>query len=204
MMHAIAEGCISFKIEWTYNEGVGEFTDANGVWMSGFAYADNWPQPWWGNAHRNDPADPSNLGITFNTLQEFYANATGDFDDWYATTPDDLLTDVAAYRVIDGNQEFVINPNLIETSFGLEEGHALAPVPVINEVGASEYWAIFGYNSNQPFAEDGSTLLNFANANWPYTPRPSALRVTLRLLDRQGRMGGAWTYQFVVDLPERE
>ena len=207
MGHAIAEGCISFKIEWTYDEGVGQYTDSDGVWMSGFAYADNWPQPWWGDAHRNDPTDPSNLGITFNTLQEFYDNATGVYDDWYAdpTENDDEDTDVAAYREIDGNQENVINPSLIETNFGFDDVNQEGlNVPVLNQPGAAEYWAIFGYNSNQPFDENGLDILNKPDSNWPYTPRPSALRVTLRMLDRQGRMGGAWTYQFVVDIPERE
>lgn len=191
MMHALAEGCVSFKIEWTYDEGVGEETDANGVWFPGFAYADNWPQPWWGDANRDDPDDPDNLGITFETLREYYLNATGDPFDWN----DDENTDIAAP---------LINYDLLETSFGIDDGHVLAPVPVINQVGVSDYWAIFGYNSNQPFAEDGITWLNDPNASWQYTPKPSALRITLRLLDRQDRMGGAWTYQFVVNIPERE
>ena len=82
MMHAIAEGCVSFKIEWTYDEGVGENTDINGVWFPGFAYADNWPQPWWGDANRVDPDDPSNLNIAFETLGEYYINANGDPFDW--------------------------------------------------------------------------------------------------------------------------
>ena len=38
---------------------------------------------------------------------------------------------------------------------------------------------------------------------WRYTPRPSALRITLRLKDPDNRLGAGWTYQFVVDLPER-
>ena len=197
MMHAIAEGCVSFKIEWTYDEGVGENTDINGVWFPGFAYADNWPQPWWGDANRVDPDDPANLGIAFETLREYYENANGNPFDWNddEVGNDDALTDVAAP---------LINYDLIEPSFGFDDGNNVVQVPVINEVGVSEYWAIFGYNADQPFSEDGFTWLNDPSLGWQYTPKPSALRVTLRLLDRQNRMGGAWTYQFVVNIPERE
>ena len=39
---------------------------------------------------------------------------------------------------------------------------------------------------------------------WRYTPWPSALRITMRLLDRDNRLGSGWTYQFIVDLPERK
>jgi len=41
------------------------------------------------------------------------------------------------------------------------------------------------------------------DTTWRYTPWPSALRITARLLDRDNRLGSGWTYQFVVDLPER-
>jgi len=197
MMHALAEGCVSFKIEWTYDEGVGENTDSNGVWFPGFAYADNWPQPWWGDANRVDPDDPANLDIAFETLREYYENANGDPYDWNDDYEgnDDEDTDVAAP---------LINYDLIETSFGFDDGNNFVQVPVLNEVGVSEYWAIFGYNADQPFSEDGFTWLNDPSSGWQYTPKPSALRVTLRLLDRKNRMGGAWTYQFVVNIPERE
>jgi hypothetical protein len=195
MMHALAEGCVSFKIEWTYDEGLGEKMDAEMNWYPGIAYADNWPQPWWGDANRVDPTDSSNLEISFETFLEYSNNAIGIADDWdlYPNKHDDEDTDISS---------LLINAKVIEANFGLAEGHYLAPVPKIDQLGVSEYWAIFGYNTNQPFAENGFDILNEAASNWPYTPRPSALRITLEMLDRRDRLGGAKIYQFIVDLPE--
>jgi hypothetical protein len=83
----------------------------------------------------------------------------------------------------------------------------------------AEYWAIFGYNSREPFFENQLDLLNDGftddaylvdagllggDTTRRYTPWPSALRITMRLLDRDDRLGSGWTYQFVVDLPERK
>ena len=98
-------------------------------------------------------------------------------------------------------------------------------MPTVSDVtnGISEYWAIFGYNANNPFGENGVDLVNdpaisaefnsppdgadygslSGDSTWRYTPWPSALRITMRLLDRDSRLGKGWTYQFVVDLPER-
>mgnify|MGYP006966873582 CR=1 FL=1 len=196
MMHALAEGCVSFKIEWTYDEGLGEQMDAAMNWYPGIAYADNWPQPWWGDANRVDPTDSSNLEISFETFLEYSNNAIGIADDWdlYPNKHDDEDTDISS---------LLINAKVIEANFGLAEGHYLAPVPRIDQLGVSEYWAIFGYNTNEPFAEDGVTLLsNNPNLSWQYTPRPSALRITLEMLDRRDRLGGAKIYQFIVYLPE--
>ena len=104
--------------------------------------------------------------------------------------------------------------------FDVEDGHFAAPVPTVQNVvgGVSEYWALFGYNGHNPFYENNLDFLNDSlnsdtamdvgalagDATWRYTPWPSSLRITLRLLDRDNKLGKGWTYQFVVDLPERK
>jgi hypothetical protein len=40
-------------------------------------------------------------------------------------------------------------------------------------------------------------------ARGPYTPLPSALRITLRLHDPLGRIEGGRDFQFIVELPKR-
>lgn len=226
---ALALGCVTFQIEWTYDEGVGEAVDANAQWYPGFDYANQWQQPWWGGASREDEND---FSITFNSLQRFYDQASGnpwdgihDTDDPFSGPLNEILddeyTDVSAWS---------IDPSFIEREFVPDDGHALAPVPTVrglSDDGVDEYWAIFGYNSADPFLENGLDFTNEysdsplnddgdivnggwdngnqpGNVMWRYTPRPTAIRVTLRLQDPDNRLGAGWTYQFVVDLPERE
>ena len=201
MMSALAEGCVSFKIEWTYDDGVGEATDANYNWFRGYTFDQILPQPWFGDAYPANPDVGDFYTIQFDTLTSFTNDA------------------------IDGNISHLpsatIDPTIIETQFSVGEGTTVAPVPTVRAVSnrVEEYWAIFGYNGSEPFFENGLDLLNDGNSDdaylvddgdlaghssWRYTPWPSALRITMRLLDRDDRLGSGWTYQFVVDLPERK
>ncbi len=161
MLSAIAQGCVSFQVEWTYDEGVGEVTGENWVSYTGYQYDDALVQPWWGSSYRENDGT-----ISFNTLK------------YWTENPEE--GDVPAQ---------LVNPDNIEPIFNIGEGPLYAPVPTVQDE-AAEYWAIFGYNGHDPLHPD-----------WVYTPRPSALRITLRLQDRENRLGAGWTYQFIVDLP---
>ncbi len=204
MLGAIAEGCVSFKIEWTYDEGTGYAEDANGNSFVGYEYDPTALQPWFGGSYRLNATDINDLQIGYDTLSTWTANANSGF--------------------INGDPAWSVDPAIIETSFDVDDGSSAAPVPTVQDVngGVSEYWAIFGYNSSDPFYENDLDFLNDAipdngplagggmddgnqpgDATWRYTPWPSSLRVTVRLLDRDNRLGSGWTYQFVVDLPER-
>ncbi len=228
---AIAQGCVTFQIEWTYDEGVGEVTDTNGQWFPGFNYADQWQQPWWGGASRVDENDYS---IDFHTLQGFYDQATG--NPWDGMHTQDDPFDTHEIDLPDADAEYAdvpawsIDPWFIERKFIAGEGSSFAPVPTVeglDDDGVSEYWAIFGYNNADPLLENGLDFVNEYSANplsddgavedggwdngdqsgdvvWRYTPRPTAIRVTLRLQDPDNRLGAGWTYQFVVNIPERE
>ena len=224
---AIANGCVTFQVEWTYDEGVGEVTDANGQWFPGFNFADQWQHPWWGGATRDDEND---FAIDFTTLEDFYLQATGNpwdgshtQDDPFASHESDLPDDDAEFTDVPA---WSIDPQFIERTFVAGEGSTFAPVPTVEGVvddGVSEYWVIFGYNNadpmltngldfvNEPYSDVGSVQEGYLdNGNqpgdvvWRYTPRPSAIKVTLRLQDPDNRLGAGWTYQFVLNIPERE
>jgi hypothetical protein len=60
------------------------------------------------------------------------------------------------------------------------------------------YQAVFGLNQ-----EDPSAVAVGTGARGPYTPLPSALRITLRLHDPLGRIEGGRDFQFIVELPKR-
>ena len=191
MMSAIAEGCVSFQVEWTYDEGVGEATDANHVWYSGYQFDDLTVSPWWGSAYTysiGGQSDEYNIG--FNRLTDFTYDAING-----------VTNDVVPVS---------INPSLIEPVFNNTDTAGAVLVPTIYGAGTrtNEYWAIFGYNGSDPFMENDLEFLNGiggvgGDPTWRYTPWPSALRITVHLLDRNNRLGAGWTYQFVVDLPER-
>ena len=222
---AIARGCVTFQVEWTYDEGVGEATDSNGQWFPGFNYANQWSQPWWGGSSRENKDD---YELDFTTLQSFYDQANG--NPWDGIHTQDNPFDPQNSDIPDSDGEYAdvaawaISPYLIERTFGDADGPDLAPVPTVQgqpDNGVNEYWAIFGYNNAQPFYDNGIDFVNETEDNgdivdggwdngslngdpvWRYTPRPSALRITLRLKDPDNRLGAGWTYQFVVDLPER-
>jgi len=198
MNAGLAQGCVSFQIEWTYDEGVGETIDAENNVYDGYIYDDMLPQPWWGgSAWTNGGGFGNATTINFNRC-----------------SADPLSDNVLSF-----------DASLIEPTFSEDEGPISAPVPTLNHSSVvpsmssgrvNEYWAIFGYNDKEPWLENGVDLLNDGSSDsgndvgtfpgvdsWRYTPWPSALRVTLRIQDRENRLGAGWTYQFIVDIPER-
>ena len=141
MLGAIAEGCVSFKVEWTYDEGTGYAEDANGNWFTGYEYDPTAMQPWFGESYRLNQNDINDLQIGYETLSTWTSNANG--------------------GLINGDPAWSINPSFIETSFDVDDGHNVAPVPTVQDFnnGVSEYWAIFGYNSSDPFYENDLDFL---------------------------------------------
>jgi type II secretory pathway pseudopilin PulG len=186
---AIAQGCVSFQIEWAYDEGVGGTTDINGVPYPGYEYPTSQPRPWWGGSYRD-----TNGEIFFETLEDYHSQSIS-YQDWLDGNYDVTTDSVAAESV---------NASFIERYFVNGEGPSSSLIPVVADGSIKEYWTIFGYNTNEPFAENQIDLLNngFMYFDNRYTPRPSALKITLRLVDRSGDLGSGWVYQFVVDLPE--
>ena len=50
---------------------------------------------------------------------------------------------------------------------------------------------------------DAAVISPAATTRGPYTPLPSALRITMRLHDPLGRIEGGREFQFIVNLPQR-
>jgi len=192
MMSGLAQGCVSFQIEWMYDEGVGAAVNKYGAEFEGYKFTRTEPQPWWGGSFWSDEDGDGIEEITFNTLEKFHEIADQNVTD-----------DIVAPQSVGS----IFPPwNFMERTFNIGEGPEDSLIPVLDELGVEEYWTIFGYNSTEPFAANNVDFLNgsFSTESFDrkYTPRPSALRITLRLIDRDGKLGAGWLYQFIVDLPE--
>ena len=197
MKAALAQGCVSFQVEWTYDEGVGEVVDIDGVKYPGYEYPNLSAQPWWGGSSRD-----SNGAIVFDTLDDYHDDSIS-LEDWSTGNFNPDIDKVSAYAVKPNGAPPL---SIIERRFDQGEGPTNSLIPVVQDdgLGIQEYWTIFGYNNTDQFAENRRDFLNsgFFSYYRRYTPRPSALKITLRLIDRDGKLGKGWVYEFIVDLPE--
>jgi hypothetical protein len=93
------------------------------------------------------------------------------------------------------NQAATIYPDAIETNL-----NGQLPQPYIQD-----YWAVFGYNQNEPLNPGTGQPWVFNPPIVPvaYTPFPTALRITMTLQDPEGKLESGREFQFVVDLPRR-
>ena len=186
----LAPNCSSFKIEWTWDDGVGRDwygsadapTGAEGI---GMFVPRGAMQPWFG---LNDP----NLGMAasqvrpVSNMPNFGLN--GAYDPQRGTVGVPLVVDPDSGSPVLCSVEGVMN--------GAEGG----PIWRTDALQGSKrvYHAVFGFNQENPGEIDP-----FAFGRGPYTPLPSAIRITLRLHDPLGRIEGGRDYQFIVDLPKR-
>jgi len=211
--NALAIGCSSFRIDWTYDNPGGDILDANGniVGGTGAALDAN------GNVQVDVSGDPFS-GVRINPAIEH---------PWFGFT--DASTNV--YNYGDPASSFVtssnlilamtIDPSNIETSL-------TGTLPNPTNAGYNDYWAVFGYNQTMPFLDgsiDPDTGSNFNgipsrtyygvgsgpfDPNTPsnsqqiaFTPWPSAIRVTMTLTDPENKIEGGREFQFVIELPRR-
>ncbi|MGY8753489.1 MAG: hypothetical protein ACKVIO_06275, partial [Phycisphaerales bacterium] len=119
-----AQGCISFQVEWTYDEGVGEAVNANNIWYSGYQYDDVIAQPWFGSSYTyNLDGESDQYNIAFRTLTQFTLDAN-----------DGSTNDFAPVSV---------EPYLIEPYFDNSDAAGVVPIPTIFANGArtNEYLA---------------------------------------------------------------
>ncbi|MEY3021618.1 MAG: hypothetical protein RIS86_816 [Planctomycetota bacterium] len=192
----LAANCSSFKVEWTWGDGVG--------------------RTWRGNAAGSAPAGGERIGMYV---------APGAAQPWFGLDDTRVAIAQSAVKPVSNNAIFVNNPN-----FG--PWGTIGPPLVIGDLGSSDlvcsvegpvnrsgdaqtankpvwrtspaqdskrvYQAVFGFNQ-----EDTGVIDPGASPRGPYTPLPSALRITLRLHDPLGRIEGGREYQFIVDLPKR-
>jgi hypothetical protein len=215
--NTLGVGVSSFRIDWTYESGVGAVYDSSGQIVL---------------------ADPNGVPASGD---EFYFDGviaqTGYEHPWFGLydPPASVYNygDVnASFRSLDPSNipifspATTIDPANIEMSLtGTLPTWPDSPIPPVNP-GYRDYWAVFGYNQTMPFHDlsvdpdgagtqfTGGPIRSYApgigreptsaNSNQiGYTPWPSAIRVTMVLNDPDGKLEGGRELQFVIRLPQR-
>jgi len=183
-----------FIVEWTYADNTGRTPDPNNpgnVFPGVDLYPDAdfgdvpGPQPWFG---LSDDVILSQLDPDEYVRRDVFALGDGDPDSpqrWRVNAP-----------VLDGSG---MNPiELLDTSEASN--------------GVVRYFAVFGYNTDQPLVEnpgdpDFGLPVNetqLGDAGVPaHTPLPDAIRITMRVHDPNTRLTSGRLVQFVIDLPDR-
>lgn len=201
----LAANCSSFKVEWTWENGKdkgfanngfpfgmyvqpGSVATATGV--NGRAVR----QPWFGlndpSIANNDPEAPLAVRPASNSPRAVEVS-NGVWDavqgQWGFCEPPLLYPD---------------DPTVSEEIFSAIEGPLVNGAPIWrchpDQGNKRVYQAVFGFNTNDPNVQAYPTP-----RKGPYTPLPSAIRVTVRLHDTLGRIEGGREFQFVIDLPRR-
>lgn len=195
----LAPNCSSFKIEWTWGHGVGSTfggsapgTPPQGGESIGMFVRTGTPvpaQPWFGL----DPLGAGSVGAStvrpVSNSPNFLDNGT--VGDWGA---------VGLPLVVGNSQSDLVCAVEGPINRG---GDALVQNRPVWRCGADQdskrvYQAVFGLNQ-----QDASIVNPFSTSRGPYTPMPSAIRITVRLHDPLGRIEGGREFQFIVDLPKR-
>jgi hypothetical protein len=192
--------CSSFIVEWCWKDGVGRVMEddrrvklaldpisGNGtVPMLGFLAPTNGVAPWIGL-----PDEVTALGLSVPFAQRRGARTL---------------------EQVGGVSAPIFAPSI--------EGPAGAQVlPVVGGgIPAARVWcytSVFGFNGTEPtfrVRSNQNPVTGAVAAGQPtewivprldYTPRPSALRITMTLHDPDRRIDGGREFTFVIDLPER-
>ncbi len=192
----LAANCSSFKVEWTWADGVGRsfggYTDnttPNGSEAIGMYVGAGAAQPWFG---LDDPgARLANSAVRPVSNSANFLAGGGVPSTFALGSP--LVVGTQSNSDLVCSVEGVINR-------GGDLGVKDRPVwRIPTEQGAKRvYQAVFGFNQDEP-----SNVNPSSGQRGPYTPLPSAVRITVRLHDALGRIEGGRVFQFIVDLPKR-
>ena len=189
----LAANCSSFKVEWTYDDGVGRSWfqlpgfegdgSINGNEPIGMYIRPGAERPWFGldDGTANSAVRPLSNAPNFITPGgNFGAGGWGS---------------VGRPLVVSNGSDPLVSS--IEGALNPSGG---APIwPTSNAQGSKRvYQAVFGMNQS-----DAAVISPAATTRGPYTPLPSALRITMRLHDSLGRIEGGREFQFIVNLPQR-
>jgi len=187
----LAPNCSSFKVEWTWADGVGRAwtggPNPNGNEEIGMFQPSNRMQQWFG-------LDDLSAGLASSAVRPV-SNWFNFIDGATVGLNGAVGRPLAVGRLSDGLV------TVVEGAINGSGGADVAGRPVWRTTGQGNkrvYQAVFGLNQEDPSVTDP-----FAGGRGPYTPLPSALRFTVRLHDPLGRMEGGREFQFIVDLPRR-
>lgn len=170
----IASACSSFRIDWTYDLGTGAATNADGTSYLGV----------------------SNDGVTGGASVDLYE--PGNEIRWFGYPDPDRGVFPYSYDqwpdTWDGGAETIFIDNIedyVQSSNWVEQ-----------------YNYVFGFNQSRPFIHPitglPDELYGLPDVDAAYTPWPNALRVTMRLHDRNAKLEGGREIQFIVRLPKRQ
>ncbi len=177
---ALAYGCSSFIVDWTWEDGVGRQRNPDGSTIDPTpgspASGDEWvgfglnglgEQPWFGLA------DGARNVAPLSNLFPYSASTT--------TSP--------------GFVGLPIYPANIE---GTTPSFVYPTLPTVRV-----YEAVFGFNQTRALLVNNLNSTSLPDPAVGYTPWPTALRITFTLNDPQQRYPEGRTFQFVVELPRR-
>jgi len=201
----LAANCSSFKVEWTWESGkdmgflsngfpLGMYVQPGTVGVGTGPSARAVRQPWFGlddpSILANDPEAPLGVRPLSNSPRATRSPNGG----WIAP--------VGQWGFCEPPLVYPDDPAVEEQILSSIEGPMIdgAPIWRCHPAQGSKrvYQTVFGFNDNDP------SLQAFATPReGPYTPLPSAIRVTVRLHDALGRIEGGREFQFVIDLPRR-
>ena len=200
----LAANCSSFKVEWTWADGVGrsfsgysDNTAPTGGEGIGMLVNPRAAQPWFGldklaNGITSDL--PNSAVRPVSNSPNFTVN--GQVAEWGTVGKPLVVSNL-------GNA----NANIVCSVEGTINRDASEPATVrgrpvwrcsSKQDSKRVYQAVFGFNQ-----DDRGTFNPSAFNRGPYTPLPSAIRITIRLHDPLGRIEGGRDFQFIVDLPKR-
>lgn len=192
---ALANGCSSFIVDWTWADGTGRMERPSGAVIDptpsnpganpndhlpnfsgdefvGFVLNDKGPQPWFGLLDANRGVAP------LCSMPPYDGNCV--------QSPGCLGNPISPYSVEGYSSSTPTNPQYT--------------IPGLS--GVRVYEATFGMNQDQPLLP-GINGTNSPNFDLGYTPWPTAIRVTFTLHDPQQRFPEGRTFEFIVELPKR-
>jgi type II secretory pathway pseudopilin PulG len=177
----IAGYCSSFKVEWTWAEGVGRT----------YSFAELGRAP--------EPSDQLGIVVFRGASQPWFG-----MDNPVSLAPS-LLSSTGATGWGGIGLPLVVgapaNSSIVCSVEGPRAQSGSGPPVWLTDAKQGSkrvYHAVFGFNQSDPTALNPSL-----GDRGPYTPLPSALRFTIRLHDSLGRIEGGREFQFIIDLPKR-
>ena len=197
----LAANCSSFKVEWTWADGVGrsfsgysDNTAPTGGEGIGMLVNPRAAQPWFGldKLANGVNSDLPNSAVRPVSNSPNFTN-NGQVAEWGTVGIPLVVSNLASDDIV-CSVEGTINRNAGDNN--------VRDRPVwrcsIEQESKRVYQAVFGFNQ-----DDRGTFNPSAFNRGPYTPLPSAIRITIRLHDPLGRIEGGRDFQFIVDLPKR-
>ncbi len=182
--HVLATACSSFTVDWTYENGVGDVLRAS-------LPAGTPAAPPVDNGRDGFPGTQDDViyrGVHINTNNE---------QPWFGL-------DRAGLRGVGSFHDYASSLGSLRPQTIVHTGDRA--FEVFDEPGSGSepagYWAIFGYNQNEP-------LNPVTGQPWVpatrvvFTPLPSAIRITMVLHDPRTKLENGRVVQFVIDLPKR-